>query len=177
MTEDKEISIRKTLDSIEGYFLLKMFDEALAEVKRLLKLDKGSLFGHYYEGVIYLEKKDYRSAQKPFLEVLKSKPDMAEAYVHLAFIYRRTESLKKAIETIKKALLINPDFAIANYNIACYYSQSRNVDAAVDYLRRAIGRESSYIELAKKDEDFNSIRKNDKFRWLIYKKGKAKPSG
>lgn len=170
MVEDRDISIRKSLDTIEGYFLLKMFNEALAEVKRLIELDKNNLFGHYYEGLIYLEKKDYRRAQKPFQEVLRLKPDVAEAYVHLAFIYRRTESLKKAIETIKKALSINPGLAIANYNIACYYSQSKNVDAAIDYLRKAISRESRYIELARKDNDFDSIRKNDRFKELIYKK-------
>lgn len=169
MVGDKAIEIKKAIDAIEGYYLLKMYDEALAEIKNLFKIDRDNLFGHYYEGLIYLDKKDYRRAQQPFLKILKLKPDMAEAWVHLAFIYRRTESLEKAIETIKKALSIDPDLAIANYNIACYYSQKNLVDTAIDCLRKAIGREKSYIELARKDNDFDSIRENEKFKRLINK--------
>lgn len=166
MVKDKGIEIGRMTDSIEGYYLLKMYDEALAEVKNLFKIDKDNLFGHYYEGLIYLDKKDYRRAQGPFLKILKLKPDMPEAYIHLAFIYRRTESLERAIETIKKALSIDQDLAIANYNIACYYSQVNQVDIAIDCLRKAISREKRYAELAKKDNDFDSIRKNEKFKEL-----------
>ena len=169
MAKDKDIEIGRMVDSIEGYYLLKMYDEALAEVKNLFKIDKDNLFGQYYEGLIYLDKKDYRRAQWPFLKILKLKPDMAEAYVHLAFIYRRTESLEKAIETIKEALSIDPDLAIANYNIACYYSQANRVDIAIDCLKKAISREKRYIELAEKDDDFDSIRKDEKFKELIHR--------
>lgn len=169
MVSDRDIIIKKVIDSIEGYYLLKMFDGALAEIKKLFKMDKDNLFGHYYQGLIYLDKKDYRGAERPFLKILKLKPDMAEAYVHLAFIYRRIESLEKAIGTIKKALAIDPDLSIANYNIACYYSQANQVDIAIACLRKAIGREKRYIELAKRDNDFDSIRGNDKFKELIYK--------
>ena len=170
MKGDKEILINKIVDSIEGYFLLGMYDEAKEEVKNLFAIDNNNVFGHYYEGLIWLEQKDYKQALRPFLRVSELKPDMAEVYVHLAYIYRRTENLNKAIETIKKALFSNPNLAIAHYNLSCYYAQLGKIEEVISHLKKAISRDKNYIEMAKDDNDFEPVKRHNKFRKLIYRK-------
>ena len=164
---EKDRLVEDKRNKIEGYMMLGMWEEALEEVEGLLGLDKDNFHGHYYRGTICLQLKDHGKAEESFLRVLELRRDFAEGFVHLAYIYRRTVGLDKAIETIRKAVEMKPSLAIANYNLGCYYAIKGDRDGAIEYLRKAVTIDGKYRQLARKDEDFESLRDDDEFLRLV----------
>ena len=76
--------------------------------------------------------------------------------------------LEQAIASFDKALEIKPDHANAFYNKACCYSLQNNIEQAIENLKQAIKlNPKEYIEMAKTDTDFNSIRNHNSFQKLI----------
>jgi hypothetical protein len=55
------------------------------------------------------------------------------------------------------------------YNKACSEVIKRDFENGLADLKKAIGIDKKYIELAKQDKDFESIRNDEMFRALIMK--------
>ncbi len=154
-------------NSAEGYMMLNMFEDALSEVEEILSLEPENFRGLYYKGLLKLHLQNFELAEQVFTRLMTIRPEMADIYVHLAYIYRRTKGLDDAIDIIKNALAINPNMALANYNLSCYYSLKSQVAKALRYLKRAIESDKKFAEVARTDEDFDTIRDDSRFRQLL----------
>ena len=73
-----------------------------------------------------------------------------------------------AIVAYNKALALKPDYDNALYNKACAYALWNKPDEALEFLQKAIElAPEKYIELAKTDTDFDSLREDPRFQSLI----------
>ena len=158
--------IKRHIDHAQGYLMLKMYSDALTEIDEVLAVAPDHKDGLYWQGMIYLDQGKLNEAEPPFLRLVEVDPEQVHAYVHLAWIYRRTTSLEKAVETIQKALELNPKFPIALYNLSCYRAVQGQTEEALKLLGEAITQEKEYRDLARTDSDFDSVRNTEAFRKL-----------
>ncbi len=155
------------LNKAEGYLMLGMYEDALHEAAAAVEIEPASYAANYLCGVALISLKRFDEAEEPLMEAVALAPERPDALVHLAYVHRRIVSLDKAIETIRKAVERKPDMAIANYNLACYYALKGDAEEALRYLRRAINAAPSFRDVAREDEDFESLTSNDEFRRLV----------
>lgn len=74
----------------------------------------------------------------------------------------------EAIECCNKILDLNPDDFLAFYNRACFRTKEGDVENALLDLKKAIEQGgNSYVEMAKKEGDFESIKNDARFLALI----------
>ncbi len=71
-----------------GYICLKkrIFGEAIEHLSRVIRLDsdrKGTLYAHYYLGLVYLEREMYLDAQTFLAKAIALGPNLIEAYYEL----------------------------------------------------------------------------------------------
>jgi tetratricopeptide (TPR) repeat protein len=163
----KETLLQDHLNKAEGYLMLGLYEDALHEADAALGLDAASYAAHYLKGMALIPLERLPEAEAALSAAIELEPERAEAFVHLAYVHRRTLSLEKAIETILKAIAKKPDMPLANYNLACYYAVKGDAEEALRYLRRAVNIESHMREVARQDEDFDSLRTNADFRRIV----------
>lgn len=78
--------------------------------------DKRSMLPLQIElGNYYLLLKDYKNAEKYFLEAIKNSPNNAEAYYGLGGAYMYQNKKEQAIEALNKVIELAPNSKIANY--------------------------------------------------------------
>ena len=72
------------------------------------------------------------------------------------------------MESYEKALEIDPDQVVVFwYNRACSNIKKRKIEETLAALKKAIELDSTCIESAKQDKDFDSIRNDERFKALI----------
>jgi len=93
-------------------------EKAIPYLERAIKYqkDKKSMLPLQIElGNSYLILKDYKNAERCFLEAIKSFPDHAEAYYGLAGVYMSQNKKEQAIEALNKVIELAPQSKIAAY--------------------------------------------------------------
>jgi len=165
MSNEKEL--QDHLSKAEGYLALGLHEDALTETTAAVELDPASYAAHYLHGLALISLGRLDEARAALMEAVALEPERPETFVHLAYVDRRNVSLDKAIETIHKAIELKPDLPLANYNLACYHAVKGEPDEALRYLRRAVNVEPHYREIARADEDFDSLRTTPDFRRLV----------
>ncbi len=84
-----------------------LLDEAIREYETAAKKSKDAFL---YLGNAYFLKGDSESAEKNYKKAIKKKPDHADAYNNLAWLYYlRKENLYEAEALAQKALELNPE--------------------------------------------------------------------
>jgi tetratricopeptide (TPR) repeat protein len=74
---------------------------------------------------------------------------------------------EKAIERLGQVLAREPNHVLALYNTACFEARLGRTDDAVEHLRLAIEGNERAAELARTDEDFDSVREDPRFKQLV----------
>ena len=83
------------------------------------------------------------------------------------YAYFKQEKYAEALDAVNKAIEINPQYANAIYNKGGYCLLQNNVDDGLKLLKESFEIDSSYREMAKTDNDFDSIRDDPRFQALI----------
>ena len=81
--------------------------------------------------------------------------------------YYEDKDYEAALGIVREALNQYPGNALAHYNIACMSSLLGRRDDAIEHLRAAVAGHPPYVENARADDDFGSLRDDDEFRALI----------
>jgi len=146
----------------------------------------------YEKGTVALQKKKFEEAEKHFRALLDGFGDEKEladrARLYLAVCQRRTKAAARpaaegedgyygalleknrknfqaAIEQLKKAPRKNADGRVP-YLMACCYAQLNDGDSALESLERAIAEDEGSRALARRDPDFETLRKSPGFQKL-----------
>ena len=89
-------------------------------------------------GIALLDQQQYSAAVDAFTQVLKLRPDYADAYTNLGLVYYQWEKYDLAGQSLKKALAMSPDDPRALYYQALVERNQGEMDAAVaDLLKVA----------------------------------------
>jgi tetratricopeptide (TPR) repeat protein len=74
---------------------------------------------------------------------------------------------EKAIERLSQVLAREPNDVLSLYNTACFEARLGRTDEALEHLRLAVAGNERAAELARTDEDFESIREDPRFKKLV----------
>jgi quercetin dioxygenase-like cupin family protein len=87
--------------------------------------------------------------------------------IFVANAYADQGDLEGARALVAAALEKHPDAWQGFFNAACLEARSGDPERAFDYLQRSIELEPEAREYAQKDSDFDSIRRDERFRSLV----------
>lgn len=95
-----------------GYICLKkrIFGEAIEHLSRAIRLDndkKGTLYAHFYLGLVYLERDMFEDAQTFFQKTIALGPNLIEAYYELGRAYWFNGQRDEALDTWKSGFATN----------------------------------------------------------------------
>ncbi len=98
----------------------------------------------YQNALTELNNNNFKKAEKYFLKVTKTHPDLSGPWANLALIYIKQELYEKAGNHIKKSLEKNPEMAQA-LNMAGFIEERKgNINKAKNYYEKAIEKKPDY---------------------------------
>jgi tetratricopeptide (TPR) repeat protein len=80
--------------------------------------------------VVYSKPGKSDRALADFQKVVELKPDVAEAYFEMGYVYQQQQQYDEAILAYRQALQIHPDDAVVHHNLARCYIRQGNREAA-----------------------------------------------
>jgi len=136
-------------------------DGAIEDFTRAIQIKPDYEAAYSNRGFARRKKGDHDGAIEDYTRAIQIKPDYADAYYNRGFARVKKGDLDGALEDYTRAIQIKPDDAAAYYNLACLWSIKGDVGKCASFLRRAIELDVKYLEMARKDKDFEAVR-NDK---------------
>lgn len=114
-------------------------------------------------GMIYLQQKRFKEAERTYKSIIALAPDDNEAHFYLGSVYSELGNNAGAIEELQQALTLKADYHEAlNYLGYLYVEQGTNLQEAEKLIKKA-------IELAPDNGAYI-----DSLGWLYFKKGRVK---
>ncbi|ACC82699.1 tetratricopeptide repeat protein [Nostoc punctiforme] len=148
-------------------FNLGRLEEAIASFDQALNFKPDYHEAWYNRGTALVELGRLEEAIASFDQAIKIKSDDHQAWNNWGYALVKLERLEEAIASFDEALKIKPDKDNAWYNKACCYGLLGNVDLAIENLQQSINLNPKYRETAKTDTDFDNIRQDQRFQYLI----------
>ena len=90
-------------------------------------------------------------AEREFLEVLRYRPEYAEAHMNLGVIYTGLNRLEEAEQSYERAVELKPDYAEAHYNLGVFYELHRKD------MPKALAQYHKYLDLGGRDDRVERI--------------------
>ncbi|BDM82666.1 TPR end-of-group domain-containing protein [Acaryochloris marina] len=119
-------------------------------------------------GNSYSEIKDFEEAIASYDKALEFKPDKDEVWYNRGVALGNLRRFDEAIASYDKALELKPEDPNTFYNKACCFALQINSEASIEHLKIAISlAPEHYLEMAKTDSDFDSIRDNEAFQAVL----------
>lgn len=87
--------------------------------------------GYYLAG-------EYSKAIEYYKELIKKKPDSAEAHFYLALAYDKAGLVDQAIEYYEKTIRLKPTSTVAYNNLGLLYKSIRNTQKAIENFQNAL---------------------------------------
>lgn len=84
-----------------------------------------------------------------------------------AFRLYQDKKYREAAQIFEQILKETPDDASAHYNYACMLALAGESKQALAHLKRALELDASFVSLAERDTDFESLRNQPEFQALI----------
>ncbi len=167
MPESSPIKAKRALESAQGYLLLELPDAVMRELRHFVTAAETPLAAHQLRGEALRMRGDFEEALQSFEIVRQEKEDDLGVLMAMAWCFKRIDRLDKAIESMKHAYLSSPKVAVVHYNLACYYSLAGDKEEALSWLARAIRLDASFRDQVAKETDFDPIRSDPDFRYLM----------
>jgi tetratricopeptide (TPR) repeat protein len=139
--------------------------QALLEEENLTDDRRSSLA--FEQGNIFVADQNYEAAIASYDQAVKIKPDLHEAWYNRGISLSKLGQYEAAIASYDQAVKIKPDYHEAWSNRACAHSLNQNPTDALQDLATAIQLSpEEYRKLARTDDDFINLRKDDRF-WAL----------
>ena len=98
----------------------KIFNRALREFDKAIKIDPSSFKAYFWRGRVYLKTEQYDEAIADFKMVIKLKPDYSKPYHNLGWLYYQEGNYEESIRYLNKAIELEPN------NGWAYYTRGRS---------------------------------------------------
>lgn len=135
-TVDKMPDSSKAHNNLGAVYLSQgHYDEAIYELKTVLRLNQRYADAHANLGVAYLSQGRIDEAIYELKTALRFKPGHTNTHTNLGNAYTRQGLLGQAIKEYLTAVGLKPDDAIAHYNLGvAYYAQRRFNEAINEFI-------------------------------------------
>ena len=158
---------QKRLEAARGYLQLGMPVQASRELDKVPDSLRDNFDFQILKGESLRESEQYADAVDHFKEALDLRPENLQGFLGLAWCYKRLDQLQAAIDTLEIGRTYHPDESIVIYNLACYFSLQQNKSKAIECLGRSLRMEPDLVELIRDETDFDSLREDPDFCFVI----------
>lgn len=97
-------------------------------------------------------------------DLLRKRPDFAEALTALGEAYTRKGEYAKGLEIDQRLALIKPSDPFVLYNLACSYALTGDVESSFETIRKAIVHGYDDFRHLAEDDDLDALKKDARFR-------------
>jgi tetratricopeptide (TPR) repeat protein len=146
---------------------LGRLDEAIASYDKAIefKPDKDEAWNN--RGIALRKLGRLDEAIASYDKATEYKSDDPETWNNRGIALRKLGKIEAAISSHERAIQIQPQSSITIFNLARCHALQGNIDKSIDYLIRAIQLDPEYINLARRDDDFQLIRNDPRFIALL----------
>ncbi|MDP6727821.1 MAG: tetratricopeptide repeat protein, partial [Gammaproteobacteria bacterium] len=126
------------LQSIINLYTQGQLQQALSHTTQMLEGFPNSVVLYNIAGASNVELMQFDDAIDCYKQMLRIKPDYAEAYYNMGVALKNKGNLEAAIDSYRQALKIKPDYADAFNNIGNIFKDKGDPEAAIDSYRQAL---------------------------------------
>jgi tetratricopeptide (TPR) repeat protein len=119
--------------------------------------------------IIKYHSKDYSAAVTYYNKAIKLDPLNPVAYDLKGYALLRNGEPEKAVESLKRSVEIDDSYIFGHYNLALAYWASGNQEKAISEVKKVIVLNPDFVEIIKKDSQFNKFKASKDFIALITK--------
>ena len=166
MAEATDIQKQRAIEAAQGYLMLDLPDAALRRLG-VFPNEAAPIEAEQLRGEAYRQKEEYERALQHFERATVDGERGLDSLMCMAWCFKRVGRLDKAIECLKAANQGSPKVAVVLYNLACYYSLAGEKEEALSWLARAFRLDNSYRKQVAKEPDFDPIRNDQDFVYLM----------
>lgn len=168
---------RRILKAAEGYLELDLPEQALRELDQIKTTDEFRCQYHILRGEAFRQREEFEAALLSYHKSHCGEPANLIVLMGMAWCYKRTGQLHRSIQMMKRALEVEPDNALIQFNLACYYSLDQDKSQALSWLGRAFRQDRSLIALVADETDFDPLRDDPDFQYIIETVGTTEKQG
>ena len=143
-----------TLLDSEKLIELGKYDQAMADLDKVLESNPRLAAAYYLRGILYQRKNEHIRAISDFDKAIELNPRFAEAYNNRGIVYESESQYDRALSDYSEAIKLNPRFASAYANRATIMRKLGNMKMACwDWKVLCEQGDCSYYEKAKRKGD------------------------
>ena len=136
---------------------------------RALELDPAWSRPHSDMAILYRRAGELGEAFNHARQALAIEPEHPVNHFNYGVILDELGRHTEARTEYERVLAAAPDMPQAAYNLACGYARQGDAGTALPYLARAIAMDEGLRDYATEDPDFDPIRKDREFAWMIHR--------
>jgi tetratricopeptide (TPR) repeat protein len=149
------------------YRELKDYEAALADFNRAIELDPQYTAAYNNRGSIYAILQKCEVALADYSHAIELNPQYAAAYNNRGNAYANFGNYEAALADYTKAMEIIPFSDIPVYNTAWVYALQSDAEQSCYWLRKALKLSNQWLDVARTNSDFDSIRDTPEFQALL----------
>ena len=116
----KDRELAKHFATGQRLYKRKIYNRALQEFDKAIKIDPSSFKGYFWRGRVYLKTEQYDEAIADFKMVIRLTPDYSKPYHNLGWLYYQEGKYEESIRYLNKAIELEPN------NGWAYYTRGRS---------------------------------------------------
>lgn len=113
-------------------------DASISHFRKAIKLYESFPQAYTLVGTAYLEKKDWKEAEKALERATSLDPKSSEAYLALGAVFNQTKEYPRAETALLRGLELNPDAPGGHYELAKTYWELGRWQEAAPHIRKAV---------------------------------------
>jgi len=131
---------------VTSQIALTKYQDALATVNNILKIDSKNSYGLFQKGKIYEILKDYRNAIKYYELSIKFDENFILSYINLARLYEEKKETEMASKYYLSGIMIEPHNSIINFNYGNFLLKNKMYELSIKSYNKALQIDPSYFE-------------------------------
>lgn len=120
------------------YRLQKKFNEALAQINKIIESGIYNFGTYQCLGTIYLDMRDEEKAEEAWKKGLSLNPISAGLLYNLGLLYLQKSQFSKAKEFFRQAIEYNPDLYYAHYSMGYILDGEGQIDSAIKFYEKSV---------------------------------------
>ena len=152
-----------------GYYLLRQYDQAVAQCKRVLELYPDFVPAHQLLGIVYGQMGSDQRSMAELTEAETLERDGAITPILLDCELARTGQRARAVKNLEETPLGQSGSTVPDYYLAAAWAAAGDREKALGFLDRAFRSHSNWVIYLHYDPRFDSLRHDPQFEALVHK--------
>ena len=152
-SREDRLKFAKHFERAQGWLLLDKYAEAASALDEIPGIFHSFPAVLLVRAQIHLEARQWSQAELVMRQLLEKNATDPQYWINLAYVVRRTKSLKEAEPILQEARQRFPAVALIWFNLACYAAQEARLQEAHGLLTEALRIQPEFIDQAKADPD------------------------